>query len=104
MLVYDVTKKSTFNIVVDWLDHFGQWKDSDKIVKMLVGNKIDITDLGDKEVSFEQGLELAKAHNMYFMEISGKEGINVNEAFELLVKTYDISRLTVKNKPKCIIY
>ncbi len=50
---------------------------------MLVGNKID--NIANRQVSEEQGEELARKHGMMFIETSAKEKIGINEAFEEVV-------------------
>ena len=50
---------------------------------MLVGNKID--NVSAREVSEQEGEELARKHGMMFIETSAKEKIGVNEAFEEVV-------------------
>lgn len=56
---------------------------------MLLGNKIDMehdVDYG-QEVSYEQGLEMAKELNMdLFFEVSAKTGENIQRAFSMAVE------------------
>ena len=52
---------------------------------MLVGNKAD---LGDKrEVSYEEGQELAKFYGVNFLETSAKETMNIGECFLTMSKS-----------------
>ena len=51
---------------------------------ILVGNKCDIQD--QRQIKKEEGEEYAKKKNIKFYEVSAKEGTNVNEVFEYLVK------------------
>ena len=50
---------------------------------MLVGNKID--NIHNRQVSENEGEELARKNGMMFIETSAKEKIGVNEAFEEVV-------------------
>ncbi len=42
LLVYDVTKPETFNNIKNWDENLGYYTNNPNIVKMLVGNKIDL--------------------------------------------------------------
>ena len=53
-----------------------------QVVKVLVGNKVDLT---EREVSREEGLQWARDHNMLFFEASAKTSQGVRQAFEELV-------------------
>lgn len=50
---------------------------------MLVGNKIDRP---NREVSFDEGMEFARRHNMLFIEASAKTKEGVETAFEELIE------------------
>ena len=47
---------------------------------VLVGNKCDLED--KRQVSYEEGKELADKNEMMFFESSAKDGINVDNIFE----------------------
>jgi len=49
------------------------------ITKILVGNKIDMTN--NRMISYEQGINLSKKYDIPYIETSAKVGINVEEAF-----------------------
>ena len=57
---------------------------SDNISRILVGNKCDLED--KRQVSTEEGKELAEHYNVRFMETSAKDCKNVDEAFQLMTK------------------
>ncbi len=57
MLVFDITKKETFELIGTWLDDIRQ-NNKMNIGKMLIGNKADLEN--DREVTKEEGEELAK--------------------------------------------
>ena len=42
LIVYDVTKEDTFDNLTTWLDRVESSANDSKIVKMLIGNKIDL--------------------------------------------------------------
>eukprot|EP00767_Chilomastix_cuspidata_P000875 gnl/Chilomastix_cuspidata/1250.p2 GENE.gnl/Chilomastix_cuspidata/1250~~gnl/Chilomastix_cuspidata/1250.p2 ORF type:complete len:206 (+),score=89.81 gnl/Chilomastix_cuspidata/1250:38-655(+) len=78
LLVYDITKRSTFEHLTEWLDEMRE-KASDEMVILLVGNKCDLE--AQRAVSVAEGREFAAAHGLGFLETSAKETINVVEAF-----------------------
>jgi small GTP-binding protein len=80
ILVYDVTRKETFNSVESWQKEI--MSVSPTISLILVGNKIDLTE--DRVVSTEEGEEAAKKLNLSYIETSAKTGENINDAFKIL--------------------
>lgn len=78
LLVYDVTRDSTFENVERWLTELRNHT-SPNIVVMLLGNKSDLRHL--VAVSTEDGKSFAERESLYFMETSALEAINVDNAF-----------------------
>ena len=83
LLLYDVTNKDSFKNLENWLIEIEK-NSSDKVLKILVGNKCDLTE--DREISEEEGKAFALRNGMEFMETSAKMNTNVSEAFETLAK------------------
>lgn len=81
LLVYDITKRSTFNTCAEFFQNIQQLSEPD-CVTLLVGNKLDLAD--EREVSVEEGKKFAADNKMYFIETSAKTQTKVNEAFETL--------------------
>ena len=80
LLVYDITKHTTFDDVRSiWLEELRNNADAN-IVVMLVGNKSDLRHLRD--VTTEEAFEFAKQHNLSFIETSALGGENVDKAFQ----------------------
>ncbi|XP_068324541.1 ras-related protein RIC2-like [Pyrus communis] len=88
LLVYDVTRNSTFESVERWLKELRDHTDPN-IVVMLVGNKSDLRHL--VAVSTEDGKSFAERESLYFMETSALEATNVDNAFsEVLTQIFRV--------------
>ncbi|KAJ6377334.1 hypothetical protein OIU76_026329 [Salix suchowensis] len=88
LLVYDVTRHSTFENVERWLRELRDHTDPN-IVVMLIGNKSDLRHL--VAVSTEDGKSFAERESLYFMETSALEATNVDNAFaEVLTQIHRI--------------
>ncbi|XP_066591190.1 ras-related protein Rab-18-B-like isoform X2 [Prorops nasuta] len=83
ILMYDVTDRNTFFKLEAWLNELNTYCNKTDIVKMVVGNKID---LPNREVSTEQGLEFARRHQTLYIESSAKTADGVKCCFEELVQ------------------
>ena len=84
LLVYDVTKETSYNNIDNWLEQIKS--DSDiKRPMILIGNKSDMAN--ERVISKEKGEELAKncCGGIKFYETSCKTGDNVDKAFDDLV-------------------
>ncbi|CAL9073713.1 ras-related protein [Musa troglodytarum] len=91
MLVYDITKRQSFDHMARWLEELRGHTDRN-IVIMLIGNKSDLGTL--RAVPTDDAKEFAQRENLFFMETSALEATNVESAF-LTVLT-DIYRITSK--------
>lgn len=78
MLVYDITKRQSFDHMARWLDELRGHADRN-IVIMLIGNKSDLGSL--RAVSIDDAKEFAQHENLFFMETSALEATNVESAF-----------------------
>ena len=87
LVVYDITRKETFNSVDRWISDLTAVADK-KISILVIGNKSDLED--QRQITKEQGQEKGKSFNAAFLETSASSGNNVEKAFEMLVKeVYD---------------
>lgn len=95
LLVYDVTRRVTFENVARWLKELREHTDP-SIIVMLIGNKSDLRHL--VAVPTQDGKSFAERESLYFMETSALEATNVENAFsEVLTQIYRIvSRKTVE--------
>uniref|UniRef100_A0ACD5UI26 Uncharacterized protein n=1 Tax=Avena sativa TaxID=4498 RepID=A0ACD5UI26_AVESA len=81
MLVYDVTRRATFQHVARWVAELRAHADK-SIVVVLVGNKADLAALpGRREVEVEEAGAFAEEQGLFFFEASALSGDNVEEAF-----------------------
>ncbi|CAK7330773.1 unnamed protein product [Dovyalis caffra] len=88
MLVYDITKRQSFDHVAKWLEELRDHADNN-IVIMLIGNKSDLGTL--KVVPTEDAKEFAQKENLFFMETSALEATNVESAFlSVLTEIYRV--------------
>lgn len=78
VLIYDVTDSRTFENVENWYQTVTQHANDDAQI-FLVGNKSD--DEESRQVSKEQGQELASRLNIPFLEASAKTNDNVESIF-----------------------
>nr|CAD7603611.1 unnamed protein product [Timema genevievae] len=78
LLVYDITRRETFNHLTTWLEDARQHSNSNMVI-MLIGNKSDLE--ARREVKKEEGEAFAREHGLIFMETSAKTAANVEEAF-----------------------
>ncbi|KAJ9048806.1 Ras- protein Rab-2A [Entomophthora muscae] len=78
LLVYDITRRDTFQHISTWLEDARQHS-SQNTTLILIGNKCDLE--AKREVSREEGEAFAKENGLYFIETSAKTSANVEEAF-----------------------
>ena len=96
VLVFDITKKETFDLIGTWLDDIKKNNKMD-IGKILIGNKTDLE--LDREVSQEDGKKLAEQLKCKYYETSAKTGQNINEALNDIAKiTYLQWKKTHENR------
>ena len=87
LLVYDITRRETFNHLTRWLDEARQNANPSMVI-MLIGNKSDLDHR--RQVTREEGEKFARDHGLIFLETSAKTSSNVEEAFHNTAqKIYD---------------
>ena len=110
VLVFDVTKKSTFNSLNGWLNDIKENLNNPCLV--LFGNKKDI-DKEKWEVTTEEAKNFAKSKNLPYFETSSKTKQGLNEGISYIVnETYKsvLEKLNTKielgehadEKSKCV--
>nr|AAD50281.1 putative intermediate compartment protein [Tetrahymena thermophila] len=83
LLVYDITKRESFQHLGKWLEEARQ-NGNPQMSFILVGNKCDLEQ--DRQVSYEEGEKFAKEHDLVYLEVSAKTAYNVEEAFKQTAK------------------
>ncbi|VEG90127.1 GTP-binding protein [Legionella spiritensis] len=80
IVVFDLSKKATFDNVSTWLERIKDYK----VPIILVGNKGDLNFL--REVPYEMAAAFAEMHGLLYIEASALDGRNVEKIFEYAVK------------------
>ena len=83
LIVYDITRKETFDSVDRWISEVLNSGDKN-MTMLLIGNKCDLDN--QRQVTKEQGEEKAKAFKVAFLETSASSGENLDVAFEMIMK------------------
>lgn len=84
LLVYSVTSRSSFEEIMAFHQQILRVKDRDQFPVVIVGNKCDLE--SDRQVTEDEGRELAKEFGCDFIETSAKQRIHVEESFYQLVR------------------
>ncbi|KAI3975358.1 hypothetical protein MKX01_022120 [Papaver californicum] len=82
MLVYDITKRQSFDHIPRWLEELRGHADKN-IVIILIGNKCDLE--SQRAVPTEDAKEFAQKEGLFFLETSALEGSNVETAFSTVL-------------------
>lgn len=80
ILVYDITSEKSFDNIKIWLKSI--LIENPDVKKIIVGNKCDLEN--KRIISYEKGKKEADDNGCLFCEISAKENLNINTAFEEL--------------------
>lgn len=84
MVVYDITKRESFEHVAAWIHEARINVGSSQCVFELVGHKADLE--AERQVLYEEGEYFAKHHKCKFLETSAKSGYNIDEAFAMIAR------------------
>ena len=86
ILVYDITDRQTFDNVTVWMNSILENTEKEKSIQLLIlGNKIDIIE--DRQVSADEGKNMASKYKALYAETSAKTGENVEYAFNVIIDT-----------------
>ena len=85
LLIFDLTKKSTFDKLNIWLEDLRENSDNiDNLYIHLIGNKNDLEE--QRAISFEEATNFAKKNKLPYMEVSAKTGKNIKNLFDEVIK------------------
>ena len=99
LLVYDVTRYSSFENCVKWLQELRNNTEKDCVI-CLIGNKIDLLEnnKGMRKVQKTVAENFAKRNRVLFFEISAKKFGEINSCFEEMIKRiYEIKKENYKS-------
>ena len=77
VVVFDLTKRETFESVVNWLEVIKE--NFNEVTIVLFGNKCDCESA--RQVTTEEATEFAKKKNIPYFETSAKKNINIEDGF-----------------------
>jgi Ras-related protein Rab-1A len=95
LLVYDISNKYSFEQLKDYFIETIKEKCKKNIQIILLGNKTDLED--KRQVSSEEGANLALLNNYIFLETSCLKNENVADAFETLIEITNREAKIAKN-------
>ena len=81
IIVYDTTNRESFEHLDSWIAEVNKYA-SDKMVKVIVGNKSDKE--ADRVVTADEGMKKAESLGLSFIETSAKDSTHIEEAFALI--------------------
>ena len=77
-MVYDVTRRSTYNHLSSWLTDARNLTNPNTVI-FLIGNKCDLE--AQRDVTHEEARQFAEENGLMFVEASAKTGERVEDAF-----------------------
>ena len=104
IVVYSLISYQTFSEVSGFINSIYRIKDTNIFPIILVGNKCDLEN--KREVSYKEGVELAKNLNIDFYETSAKNNKNVEEVFHGIIRIIRKNRqpiVKLSHKKNCVL-
>ncbi|TKA51739.1 hypothetical protein B0A53_05421 [Rhodotorula sp. CCFEE 5036] len=89
VVVYDITSAPSLAKARSWIAELQRQADPG-IVVMLVGNKLDLAEAGQRQVSTEEAQKFADEEGLMFMEVSAKTAQGVKEVFDKIAERMPI--------------
>jgi small GTP-binding protein len=96
IVVFDITKRETFESVVNWLEIIKE--NFNEVTIVLFGNKCDCE--SERKVTTEEATEFAKKKNIAYFETSAKKNINIEDGFSKIAN--DIFKKHINKVEKAI--
>ena len=82
-VVYDISKKETFDNINKWIEELKNNGDSDVCI-LLIGNKCDLED--ERQVTQDDALKKAEQFDIAFLETSALQAVNIEKAFNNMIE------------------
>ncbi|KAF5093391.1 hypothetical protein D0Z03_002435 [Geotrichum reessii] len=98
MLIYSIASQSSFDMITIIRDKILDATGADSLPMVIVGNKTDLD--SQRQVSYEEGKNLAESFGAAFVETSAKNNSNIDKAFEALIAQIDASSSDGASKEK----
>ncbi|NHI91512.1 MAG: GTP-binding protein [Candidatus Lokiarchaeota archaeon] len=98
IIVFDLTRKRTFEEISEWLDDLNKYSHADeKVPYILVGNKNDLEEFELREVTKNAIDDYLSKNTVHYLSTSAKSGENVEKMFrvitlEILKQKADLER------------
>ena len=107
LMVFAITSRSSFEELVGFKDQILRVKDADRVPMVVVGNKSDLE--SERQVSNQEGGDLARSFGAPFFETSAKTRVNVEECFYQIVREIRNQNgnkpdQKPKKKSKCLLF
>ena len=83
LLLYKITDRNSFGSIDSWLNQIEKNSNINKC-KILVGTNCDLGN--ERKVTTQEGKDYATSKGMKFIDVSARQNINVNEAFQILIE------------------
>ena len=83
ILAYSINNKQSFKNIASWIKQI-ESNTAESVCKILIATKCDLEH--EREVEEDEGKKMAERHNMLFLEVSAKDGKNVDDTFSSLTK------------------
>ena len=83
--VFDLSERESFEHVEKWLEEINKYA-KENVMRFLIGNKSDLVD--KRQVTYEEVRALANRLNIYYVETSAKNNINISDFFQIATKNY----------------
>ncbi|XP_065514264.1 ras-related protein R-Ras-like [Caloenas nicobarica] len=95
LLVFAINDRGSFQLLPRLLGQILRVKDRDDVPAVLVGNKVDLQP--HRQVGRDEAQAFARRSRLRYLETSARTRLNVDEAFEGLVR--DVRRFREQQKP-----
>ncbi|EAS04018.2 Ras family small GTPase (macronuclear) [Tetrahymena thermophila SB210] len=83
ILVYDITNRESFLNISEFIQKCRE-RTRSYVPLILVGNKFDLEQ--NRQVSYTEGENFAKKHDLFFFEVSAYTGYNIDELFNKITE------------------